>query len=84
MNRTFYYVVLNDWAFNGCETGINVIGVATTLDEAKNIFNDYVKEEKEMVERRDWIVFEDCDTIFDAGKDGRYIDEHTHVCIERA
>ena len=77
---THYVVVLN-WATEG-DNGSNVLGVAHTLDEAKKIFNETLKEEKELAENNGWEIYEDEDVIFDAGEGGFYCDNHTNLYIQ--
>ena len=79
-----HYVVLCDWAVdNGCmEQGVNITGVAHTLEEAKAIFADAVVDEKQYAKENNWTVYEDTDVCFDAGEDGYYNAEHAHFYIE--
>ena len=44
-----HYVVVNDWA-NEYESGTTILGVAHSLEEAKEIFNQYVDDEKAYAE----------------------------------
>ena len=76
-----HFVVVNDWA-NKYENGTTILGVAHSLDEAKEIFNEYLNEEKKYAEEHGFTIYEDCDTIFDAGEDGYYITNHTNLYIQ--
>ena len=79
-----HYVVLCDWAVdNGVqEQGVNITGVAHTLNEAKNIFAKAVVDEKEYAREHNWKIYEDSDVCFDAGEDGYYNAEHVCFYIE--
>lgn len=48
-----HYVVINDWS-NDYECGVTILGVAHTSEEAKEIFNNSVGDEKK-IRRRTWI-----------------------------
>lgn len=76
-----HYVVVLNWATEG-DNGSNVLGVAHTLEEAKEIFNETFEEEKELAENNGWIVYECTSTVFDAGEDGYYNDNYTKLYIQ--
>ena len=76
-----HYVIINDWATN-FESGSTVLGVAHTMEEAREIFNQSYNEEKQYAEDHDWEVYDDCETVFDAGEDGYYVSNHTHLYIQ--
>lgn len=76
-----HYVVVNDWA-NEYESGTNVLGVAHSLEEAKKIFNESLVDEKQYAEERGFEIYDDCETVFDAGEEGYYISNHTHLYIQ--
>ena len=78
-----HYVVVVNWAYDDMlDTGNGIIGVAHTLEEAKEIFNKQLAEEKEIVEDNNWTIFEDCEMEFDAGEDGYYAANHIHLYIQ--
>lgn len=78
-----HFVVLCDWAVDHlCEHGINITGVAHSLDEAKEIFAKAVVDEKEYAKENNWTIYENTDVCFDAGQDGMYVTEHAHFYIE--
>ena len=78
-----HYVVLCDWAVDRvCASGVDITGVAHSLEEAKEIFAKAVIDEKKYAEENNWKVYEDSDVDFDAGEDGHYAAEHAHFYIE--
>lgn len=79
-----HYVILCDWAVtqNCIDCGVNITGVAHSLDEAKEIFAKAIADEREYAKQNNWIVYKDSDVEFDAGEDGFYIQEHAHFYIE--
>lgn len=76
-----HYVVLCDWAMNDSE-GVDITGVAHSLEEAKEIFAKTVVDEKKYAEDHDWEIYEDLDVCFDAGESGYYASEHVHFYIQ--
>lgn len=76
-----HYVIVNDWA-NDYETGTTILGVEHSLEEAKEVFNHYLAEEKKYAEDHGFEIFDDCETVFDAGEGGRYIINHTNLYIQ--
>lgn len=78
-----HYVVINEWT-NDFEYGITILGIAHSLGEAKEIFNNNVGDEKKYADEHGYEIFEDNDVIFDAGKYGEYIVFHTRTYIQGA
>ena len=76
-----HYVIVNDWA-NNYESGTTILGVAHSMEEAKEIFNQSLADEKKYAEEHDYEIYDDCDTVFDAGEDGYYISNHTNLYIQ--
>jgi phosphoribosyl-dephospho-CoA transferase len=76
-----HYVVVLNWATEG-DNGSNVLGVAHTLEEAKEIFDETFKEEKDLAENNGWKIYEESDKVFDAGEDGYYHDNYTKLYIQ--
>ena len=76
-----HYIILNDCA-NEYECGTNVLGVAHSMEEAKEIFNEYVEEERRYAEEHNFEILDDCETVFDAGEDGYYVSNHTNLYIQ--
>lgn len=76
-----HYVVVNDWAVE-YESGTTILGVAHSIEEAKGIFNRSVEDEKRYAEEHGWEVYDDCETVFDAGEDGYYVSNHTNLYIQ--
>jgi hypothetical protein len=76
-----HFVVVLDWA-SEYECGSNVIGVTHSLEDAKKIFNETAAEEREYAIEHEWIIYDDVDTVFEAGQDGYYISNHTNLYIQ--
>lgn len=76
-----HYIVIHEWS-NDYEYEINILGIAHSLEEAKEIFNNSVGDEKEYAEKHGYEIFIDNDVVFDAGKYGDYILFHTHIYIQ--
>lgn len=76
-----HYVIVNDWA-NNYESGTTILGVAHSMEEAKEIFNASVADEREFAKAQNWEVYDDCETVFDAGEDGYYVANHTNLYIQ--
>lgn len=78
-----HYVILFDWAVdNTCESGIEVVAVAHTLEEAKAIFAERIADEKKYAKENGYEIFADTDSDFDAGESGYYAAEHAHFYIQ--
>lgn len=78
-----HYVILCDSAVDNMgydET--HVTEVVHTMEEAKQIFARVVVDEKQYAEEHGWEIFTDTDEEFDAGEEGFYASEHTHIYIE--
>ena len=79
-----HYIVIHDWAREGSliDCGVDIIGVAHSLEEAKNIFAEVVIDEKEVAMEGGYEIYEDNDTMFDAGENGYYAVNHTRLYIQ--
>ena len=77
-----HYVIINDWATED-ESETVVLGVAHSLEEAKEIFNKRLADEKQYAEEHGFIIYDDCETVFDAGEDGYYSHNHTSLYIQK-
>ena len=75
-----HFVIVNDWA-NNYENGTTILGVAHSMEEAKEIFNKQLAEEREYAEEHGFEIYDDCETVFDAGEDGYYMSNHTNLYI---
>ena len=53
-----HYVIIHEWA-NDYEYGVSVLGVAHSLEEAKEIFNNSVDDEKKYADEHGYEIFED-------------------------
>ena len=76
-----HFAIVNDWA-NEYENGTTILGVAHSLEEAKEIFNKYLADEKQYAEDHGFEIYDDCETVFDAGEDGYYANNHTNLYIQ--
>ena len=76
-----HFVIVNDWA-NEYEGGTTILGVTHSIEEAKDIFNESLDDEKRFAEEHGFIIYDDCETIFDAGEDGYYANNHTNLYIQ--
>lgn len=79
-----HFVVMCDWAISSSfiDCGVDVTGVAHSLEEAKEIFAKAVVDEKKYAEDNGWTIYEDSDAEFDAGEEGNYTEEHAHFFIQ--
>lgn len=76
-----HYIIVNDWA-NEYESGTTILGVVHTMEEAKEIFNKNLVEEKKYANEKGFEIYDDCETVFDAGEDGYYMSNHTNLYIQ--
>ena len=76
-----HYVVVLDWAVEDDE-GVAILGVTHTLEEAKKIFNENLQEQKGYAEQYGYEVYEDDDTIYEAGISGEWRKEHVALYIQ--
>lgn len=76
-----HYVIVNEWS-NEYECGTTILGVAHSLEEATEIFNQNLAGEREYAKEREFTIYDDCETVFDAGEDGYYINNHTNLYIQ--
>ena len=78
-----HYVVVYNYAIDSiCETGLEIIAVKHTLEEAKEIFAERVVEERKYAKENGWEIICDDDTEFDAGEEGNYNAEHSCLFIK--
>ena len=77
-----HYVIVFDYMLDGMEGNVIILGVAHTLDKAKEIFNENVESEKEYAAENNYEIYNDTDTDFDAGENGRWCENHTHLWIQ--
>jgi hypothetical protein len=76
-----HFVVVNDWAYE-YESGTTILGVTHSLEEAKEIFNQSYTNEKRYAEEHGYEIYDDCETVFDAGEEGYYVNNHTNLYIQ--
>lgn len=76
-----HYVVVLDWATDEGES-VQILGVAHTIEEAKEIFNQHLAEQKEFAEENGYDIDIDTETRFDSGVMGYWRIEHTTLYIQ--
>lgn len=76
-----HYVVVLDWAVED-EEAVAILGVTHTLEEAKKIFDENLPEQKGYTEQYGYEVYEDTDTMYEAGIEGDWRTEHTALYIQ--
>lgn len=76
-----HYVIVLDWATEEDE-GVQILGVAHTLDDAEKIFNEQIVEEKRFAEENGYSIEEDTRHAFSAGIVGYWRDNHTTLYIQ--
>ena len=78
-----HYVLVLDWAKDDSgEQGVSILAVAHSLPEAKKAFAEHIDEERAYADNSNWEVYTETDTDFNAGNDGYYNCDHTHLYIE--
>ena len=77
-----HFVVINDWS-NEFECDVTILGVTHSLKEAKKFFNEVIGDEKSYAQEHGYEIYDDYETVFDAGKAGNYAREHTRVYIQK-
>ena len=78
-----HYIVIFDWAAEKlCSNGIEISGVAHSMEEAKEILASASADEREYAKEHGYTVYADTDVEFDAGEDGYYVSEHAHFYIQ--
>lgn len=76
-----HFVIVHNWA-NDYESGTTIIDVVHTMEEAREIFNKNLVDEKKYAEEEGFEIHDDCETAFDAGEDGYYCRNHTNLYIQ--
>ena len=77
-----HFVVINRWATQD-DLGVNIVGIAHDIANAKEIFASVVDNEREIAKDNDWYIEEDSDMYFEAyEEDGFYSQGHTVLYIE--
>lgn len=75
-----HFIVINDWA-NKFESDVAILGVFHSMEEAQEIFDASVSDEKQYANEHGLTIYDDCATAFDAGEDGYYVSNHTRLYI---
>ena len=77
-----HYAIVLDWSTeNECET--EIIDIAHSMEEAKEVFQRQLVHEKKLAEKEGWHVFEDSEGLYEAFNYGNYEDGHTKLWIAR-
>lgn len=76
-----HFVIVRHWACNDIQ-GFDILAVTHTIESAKEVFEKYLIDERQLAEDSDYTVYEDNETTFDAGIDGFYNDNHIILSIE--
>ena len=76
-----HFVVVHNWA-SDYECGTTIIDVVYSIEEAKEIFNKNLVDEKIYAEENGFAIYDDCETVFDAGEEGYYSRNHTNLYIQ--
>ena len=76
-----HYVVVRDWA-SDYEGGVDILGVGDTYDEAKEIFNQHIEEEKQYADDNGYDIDTDTESEFDAGIMGSWFTDHITLYIQ--
>ena len=76
-----HYVVMVDWATQDDEN-VDIVGVAHTMDEAKEIFQKRLVIERELADEHEYEITDDSETLFEAGDMGYWRDDHIILYIE--
>ena len=76
-----HYVVMLDWASQDAQDVV-VIGMAHSLEKAKEIFDKQVQHEKHIAEMEEYEIFEDSDTCFEAYEKGYWNNGHCKLWIQ--
>ncbi len=76
-----HYVIVLDWATED-DAAVDIVGVFHTLDDAKEKFEKYVVEEKQLARDNGYDIETDNGQIFDAGIMGYWRNNHITLYIQ--
>lgn len=76
-----HYVIVLDWATE-YDASVDIVGVFHTLADAKEKFEKYVIEEKQIARDNGYVVNEENGVMFDAGIMGYWRDNHITLYIQ--
>jgi len=76
-----HYVIVLDWATEDAES-IDILGVTHTYEEAKEIFDRQLAEEKKFAEDHGYTIETEDATTFGAGVMGYWRDNHATLYIQ--
>ena len=60
----------------------NSVEVFEKLEDAQKEFNEFIKDEKQYVDKDNWVIETDTDMDFEAYRYGEYTSNHVIVSIE--
>lgn len=64
---------------NDCETFNDDVRLFKYLEDAENVFNDIVEEERKIANDKEWVIEYDDNRNFEAYEDGYYTQNHSCV-----
>ena len=76
-----HYVIVLDWATED-DSDVQILGVKHALDDAQEVFNKYIKEQKEIAKENEYEIESDHKYVFSAGIMGCWRDNHTTLYIQ--
>lgn len=76
-----HYVIVNEW-MDEDKGAVSILDVVHSPEEAEIVFGKYVANEKQYAENHGFKIYEDSNTVFDAGEEGYYVSNHTRLYIE--
>ena len=76
-----HFVVINQWATE-MDSGLNIIGVAHTFAEAKEMFDNALADERKFAAEMNWHIEIDDEDSFEAYEEGYYASAHTVLYIQ--
>lgn len=77
-----HYVVANEWASDRVgDGGSCIVGVTHSRRKARKIFNRTLEGEMRFAEEHNYEIITNNEEEFDAGLEGEYFTNHTHLYI---
>jgi hypothetical protein len=77
-----HYVLINEWALNG-NYGRDIVGIAHTKEELREIFKSAEAKEREIARENKWEIFNDTkdEFRFEAAETDYYPEAHTVLTV---
>ena len=82
-NTKYVYVLAIGSGSECSAVSFDVLGVFTSIDSAKENFNERRAAELPIVKNNGWEIYDDSDFYFDAGKDGYYDSNHITISLTK-